>query len=43
MVLELLSAFSVACNMLQIIEFAWQVLSKAIEYRKAANGALSEH
>ena len=43
MVLEPLSAFSVACNVLQIIEFGSQVLSKAIDYRKAANGALSEH
>jgi hypothetical protein len=43
MVLEPLSAFSVACNVLQIIELGSQVLSKAIDYRKAANGALSEH
>jgi len=43
MVLEPLSAFSVACNVLQIIEFGSKVLSNAIDYRKAANGILSEH
>lgn len=43
MVLEPLSAFSVACNVLQVIEFGSKVLSNAADYRKAANGALSEH
>lgn len=43
MVLEPLSAFSVACNVLQIIEFGSKVLSNAIDYRKAANGTLPEH
>ncbi|KAL9095011.1 MAG: hypothetical protein Q9165_002613 [Trypethelium subeluteriae] len=43
MVLEPLSAFSVACNVLQIIELGSRVLNNAIDYRKAADGALSEH
>lgn len=43
MVLEPLSAFSVACNVLQIIDLGSKVLIKAIDYRKVANGALSEH
>jgi len=43
MVLEPLSAFSVACNVLQIIDFGSKVLTKTIDYRKVANGALSEH
>src|SRR5271156_3335491 len=43
MVLEPLSAFSVACNVLQIIDFGSKVLTKAIDYQKVANGALSEH
>jgi hypothetical protein len=43
MVLEPLSAFSVACNVLQVVDFGSKVLTKAIDYRKVANGALSEH
>ncbi|KAF2229409.1 hypothetical protein EV356DRAFT_455854, partial [Viridothelium virens] len=43
MVLEPLSAFSVACNVLQIIELGSKVLNNALDYRKAADGALTEH
>lgn len=42
MVLEPLSAFSVACNVLQVIDIGVKVLSKAAEYRKADAGALTE-
>ncbi|KAK5057776.1 hypothetical protein LTR84_011777 [Exophiala bonariae] len=43
MVLEPLSAFSVACNVLQIIEVGTRVLKTAAEYRSAADGATAEH
>ena len=42
MVLEPLSAFSVACNVLQIIEAGSKLLNNAVNYGKAADGALSE-
>ena len=42
MVLDPLSAFSVACNVLQVIEIGVKVLSKAADYRKAESGVLSE-
>ena len=42
MVLEPLSAFSVACNVLQMIELGVKVLSKAADYRKADTGLLAE-
>lgn len=42
MVLEPLSAFSVACNVLQVIEFGVRVLSKAADYRNAETGVLAE-
>ena len=42
MVLNPLSAFSVACNVLQVIEFGVKVLSKAADYRKAETGVLTE-
>ncbi|KAI4596649.1 hypothetical protein KJ359_004991 [Pestalotiopsis sp. 9143b] len=41
--MEPLSAFSLACNILQIVEYGANVLSRAAEYRIAPNGALSEH
>ena len=43
MVLDPLSAFSVACNVLQIVDFGSKVLTQAIDYRKAANGELPEN
>jgi hypothetical protein len=43
MVLEPLSAFSVACNVLQILDFGLKALTKAIDYHQAADGVLSEH
>src|ERR1700750_1877524 len=43
MVLDPLSAFAVACNVLQIIEFGSKALTNAIAYRKAANGELPEN
>lgn len=42
MVLDPLSAFAVACNLLQVIEFGVKVLSKAADYRKAETGVLTE-
>ena len=42
MVLDPLSAFSVACNVLQVIELGVKVLSKAADYRKAETGVLTE-
>ena len=42
MVLDPLSAFSVACNVLHVIEAGAKVLSKATDYRKAATGVLTE-
>lgn len=41
--MEPLSAFSVACNVLQIVEIGAKVLKTAAEYRSAADGAISEH
>ncbi len=38
--MEPLSAFSVACNVLQVLEVGAKVLSKAADYR---NGLLTEH
>lgn len=43
MVLEPLSAFSVACNVLQIVEVGTRVLKTAADYRSAADGAIAEH
>lgn len=43
MVLDPLSAFSVACNVLQIVEIGARVLNTAAEYRSATDGAISEH
>ncbi len=37
-----LSAFSVACNVLQMIELGAKILSTAAHYRKAENGQLTE-
>ena len=42
MVLDPLSAFSVACNVLQVIGIGVKVLSKAVDYRKAETGVLTE-
>ena len=42
MVLDPLSAFSTACNVLQVIDFGVKVLSKAADYRKAETGVLTE-
>lgn len=42
MVLDPLSAFAVACNLLQVIELGVKVLGKAADYRKAETGALTE-
>lgn len=41
--MEPLSAFSLACNILQIVEYGANVLSRAAEYRTAPNGALNQH
>jgi len=38
-----LSAFSVACNVLQIVDIGAKVLKTAAEYRAATDGAISEH
>jgi hypothetical protein len=43
MVLDPLSAFSVACNLLQVLDFGLKALTKAIDYRQASDGALPEH
>jgi hypothetical protein len=37
-----LSAFSLACNVLQFIEFGTKILTKASEYHSAPDGALEE-
>jgi hypothetical protein len=42
MVLDPLSAFSVACNVLQIVELGAKILSTAANYRKAESGVLAE-
>lgn len=42
MMLDPLSAFSVACNVLHVIELGVKVLSKAMEYREAETGFLTE-
>lgn len=42
MVLDPVSAFSITCNVLQVIETGVKVLSKAADYRKAENGVLAE-
>jgi hypothetical protein len=36
------SAFAIACNIVQIIETGTKILTKAIEYHNAADGALDE-
>ncbi|PYH47646.1 uncharacterized protein BP01DRAFT_354850 [Aspergillus saccharolyticus JOP 1030-1] len=38
-----ISAFSLACNILQIIELGQKTLSLALDYRKAGSGTLREH
>lgn len=40
--LDPLSAFSVACNVLHVIELGVKVLSKAMDYRKSETGILPE-
>ena len=42
MVLEPLSAFAVACNVLQVVDIGVKVLGKAARYRKAETGVLPE-
>lgn len=41
--MEPLSALPLACNVLQIVEYGANILSKTAEYRSAAEGALAEH
>lgn len=41
--MEPLSAISLACNILQVVEYGAKILSKAAEYRSAADEALGEH
>ena len=41
--LEPLSAFSLACNVIQIVETGCKLLSAAADYYQAGNGALKEH
>ena len=43
MVFEPLSAFAVACNVVQVVEVGVRALVSAAEYRAAADGALKEH
>ena len=43
MVLDPLSSFAIACNVLQVIEIGVKVLSKAADYGKAESGVLNEH
>lgn len=43
MALDPLSAFAVACNVLQIIEVGTKVVKTAAEVRSAADGAITEH
>ena len=40
--LDPLSAFSVACNVLHVIELGVKVLSRAMDYREAETGVLTE-
>lgn len=40
--LDPLSAFAVACNVLQVVEVGVKILSNADEYRKAQGGILSD-
>ena len=42
MVLDPLSAFAVACNVLQVVECGVKVLTKAADYRNAETGILTE-
>ena len=42
MVLDPLSAFSVACNVLQVVEYGVKVLSKAADYQRTETGILTE-
>lgn len=42
MVLDPLSAFSLACSVLQVVEFGVKLLSTAANYRKAESGVLIE-
>ena len=42
MMLDPLSAFSVACNVLHVIELGVKVLSRAMDYREAETGVLTE-
>ena len=42
MVLDPLSDFSVACNVLQVVDFGVKALSNAADYRKAESGVLIE-
>ena len=41
--MEPLSAFTVACNVLQVIEAGVKVLNKAVEYHSAQDGLTSDH
>ena len=41
--LEPLSAFSLACNVIQIVETGCKLLAAAADYRQAGDGALKEH
>ncbi len=43
MVLDPLSTFAVACNVLQVTETGVRVLMRASEYKAAVNGTLDEH
>lgn len=43
MALDPLSAFAVACNVLQIIKVGTKVVKTAAEFRSAADGAIAEH
>lgn len=38
-----LSALSLSCNVLQIVEYGAKLLSKSAEYHSAADGTLNEH
>ena len=42
-VMEALSAFSLASSVLQVVEFGVKVISKAAEYRKSDSSYLAEH
>ena len=41
--MEPLSAFTVACNVLQVIEAGVKVFNKAVEYHSAQDGLTSDH